>query len=201
MKAVRYYGKEDLRIDEIAEPEVRPGTIKIAPAYTGICGSDVHLYFDGPMPPAPSQGAPHPVSGETLPVVMGHEFSGAVEEVGPGVTGINVGDHVVVEPFMVDGTCPSCNRGDYHLCDQMGFIGISGRGGGLAEHIVVEERWVHPAGSIPSTRPRSSSLLPWRTTASHMLDTPTPITKVSGHSSAARAPSACLLAQSSRHTG
>lgn len=149
MKAVRYYGKEDLRIDDIAEPEVRPGTVKIAPAYTGICGSDVHLYFDGPMPPAPSEDQPHPVSGETLPVVMGHEFSGVVEEVGPDVTGLNVGDHVVVEPFMVDGTCPSCNRGDYHLCDQMGFIGISGRGGGLAEHIVVEERWAHPTGSIP----------------------------------------------------
>ena len=81
MKAVRYYGKEDLRIDDIAEPEVRPGTVKIAPAYTGICGSDVHLYFDGPMPPAPSEEQPHPISGETLPVVMGHEFSGVVEEV------------------------------------------------------------------------------------------------------------------------
>ena len=86
MKAVRYYGKEDLRIDDIAEPEVRPGTVKIAPAYTGICGSDVHLYFDGPMPPAPSEEQPHPISGETLPVVMGHEFSGVVEEVGPDIT-------------------------------------------------------------------------------------------------------------------
>ena len=60
---------------------------------------------------------------------MGREFSGVVEEVGPAVTGINVGDHVTVEPFMVDVTCPSCKRGHYHLYDQMGFIGISGRGG------------------------------------------------------------------------
>ena len=50
---------------------------------------------------------------------------------------------------MVDGTCPACLEGNYNLCEQMGFIGISGRGGGLSEHIVVEERWVHPVGDIP----------------------------------------------------
>src|SRR5699024_10233033 len=91
----------------------------------------------------------HPLSGETLPVVLGHEFSGTVEEVGDGVKGLAVGEAVVVEPLMVDGTCPACRKGAYNLCEQMGFIGISGRGGGLSEHIVVEERWVHPVGDIP----------------------------------------------------
>ncbi len=60
---------------------------------------------------------------------MGREFSGVVEEVDPDVTGISVGDHDAVEPFTVDVTCPSCKRGHYHLYDQMGFIGISGRAG------------------------------------------------------------------------
>ncbi|MEX3507450.1 2,3-butanediol dehydrogenase [Corynebacterium sp. LK2590] len=149
MKAARLYGKEDVRIDDIEEPQLQPGTVKIAPAYSGICGSDVHLYFDGPFRPAPSETAPHPVSGETLPVVLGHEFSGVVEEVADDVEGFKPGQSVVVEPFMVDGTCHACQRGDYHLCDNMGFIGISGRGGGIAEHIVVEKRWVHPIGDIP----------------------------------------------------
>lgn len=148
MKAAMYYGKEDIRIEEIDEPTVRPGTVKIAPAYTGICGSDLHLYHDGPMPPAPTTEVPHPLSGETLPVVLGHEFSGVVEEVGEGVDSIKVGDRVVVEPLMVDGTCPACQKGKYNLCEQMGFIGISGRGGGLSEHIVVEERWVHQIGDM-----------------------------------------------------
>src|SRR5699024_11539375 len=85
----------------------------------------------------------------TLPVVLGHEFSGTVEEVGEGVDGVSVGDSVVVEPLMVDGTCSACRKGKSHLCEQIGFIGISGLGGGLSEHIVVEQRWVHPVGEMP----------------------------------------------------
>jgi (R,R)-butanediol dehydrogenase/meso-butanediol dehydrogenase/diacetyl reductase len=149
MKAAMYYGKEDIRIEEVEEPRVRPGTVKIKPAFNGICGSDLHLFHDGPMLPAPSAEQPHPLSGETLPVVLGHEFSGVVEELGEGVEGLAVGDSVVVEPLMVDGTCAACKAGKYNLCEQMGFIGISGRGGGLSEHIVVEERWVHPVGDMP----------------------------------------------------
>lgn len=75
--------------------------------------------------------------------------SQAREEVGEGVDGISVGDSVVVEPLMVDGTCAACKAGKYNLCEQMGFIGISGLGGGLSEHIVVEKRWVHPVGDMP----------------------------------------------------
>lgn len=149
MKAARYYGKEDIRVEDVEEPQLRAGTVKIAPAFTGICGSDLHLFHDGPIPPAPSFDTPHPLSGETLPVILGHEFSGVVEEIGEGVEGLAVGDSVVVEPLMVDGTCPACKAGKYNLCQQMGFIGISGLGGGLSEHIVVEKRWVHPVGDLP----------------------------------------------------
>ena len=63
MKAARYHGKEDLRIEDVPEPETRPGTVKIRPAWTGICGSDLHLYLEGPFPPAPSETQPHPLSG------------------------------------------------------------------------------------------------------------------------------------------
>jgi (R,R)-butanediol dehydrogenase/meso-butanediol dehydrogenase/diacetyl reductase len=149
MKAAMYYGKEDIRVEEVEEPKLRPGTVKIAPAFNGICGSDLHLFHEGPMPPAPTVDSPHPLSGETLPVVLGHEFSGVVEEIGEGVEGFKVGDSVVVEPLMVDGTCAACKAGKYNLCEQMGFIGISGLGGGLSEHIVVEQRWVHPVGDLP----------------------------------------------------
>ncbi len=149
MKAARYYGKEDVRVEEIEEPRLRPGTVKIALAFNGICGSDLHLYHEGPIPPAPSTTEPHPLSGETLPVVFGHEFSGTVEEVADDVDGISVGDRVAVEPLMVCGVCPACRAGKYNLCEKMGFIGISGLGGGLSEHIVVERRWVHGVGEMP----------------------------------------------------
>lgn len=82
-------------------------------------------------------------------MTFGHEFSGTVEEVGEGVAGLAVGDGVVIEPYLVCGECPPCRDGRYNLCWMMGFIGISGRGGGLSEHIVVESRWVHPVGDLP----------------------------------------------------
>ena len=97
MKAARYYGKEDIRVEQIAEPELRPGTVKIAPAFNGICGSDLHLYHNGPLG-LPTADTPHPLSGETLPVVLGHEFSGVVEAIGEGVEELRVGQRLVREP-------------------------------------------------------------------------------------------------------
>lgn len=149
MKAARYHGREDVRIEEIAEPQLRPGAIAIDVAYCGICGSDLHEYLDGPIF-VPAPGHPHPLSGEEAPVTLGHEFSGVVTAIGDGVTtDVNVGDSVVVEPYFVCGECAQCRAGNYHLCDKMGFIGLAGGGGGLSEKIVVDERWVHPVGDIP----------------------------------------------------
>ncbi len=148
MKAARFHARKDLRIEDIPEPVVRPGTVKIRVAWCGICGTDLHEFLEGPIF-TPPPGHPHPLSGEDAPVTMGHEFSGTVEEVGDGVEGIAVGDNVVVEPYFVCGECGPCRSGHYNLCTKMGFIGLAGGGGGLSEKIVVEQRWVHPIGSIP----------------------------------------------------
>lgn len=59
------------------------------------------------------------------------------------------GDNLVVEPYFVDADCDMCHAGSYHLCRQMGFIGLSGGGGGLSGEIVVYARWMHPTGNIP----------------------------------------------------
>ncbi|MEV7571539.1 2,3-butanediol dehydrogenase [Pseudarthrobacter sp. NPDC089323] len=148
MKAARFHGREDVRIEDIPEPELRAGAVKIDVAWCGICGSDLHEYLEGPIF-VPAPGHPHPLSHEEAPVTMGHEFSGTITEIGEGVDGLSVGDNVVVEPYFVDGTCDMCQTGSYHLCRQMGFIGLSGGGGGLSEKIVVDKRWVHPIGDIP----------------------------------------------------
>ncbi|WP_199743002.1 alcohol dehydrogenase catalytic domain-containing protein [Nocardia stercoris] len=131
MKAVRYYGKEDVRFEyDVPEPHVRPGTVRIRPAWTGLCGVDLHMYFHGPIPTVtPSADQPHHVTGETLPIVLGHEFSGVVEQVGEGVTGLAVGDHVVVEPVSGCSECAACRSGRYKHCPRMASLGISGGGG------------------------------------------------------------------------
>ena len=70
-------------------------------------------------------------------MTLGHEFSGTVEEVGEGVTDLKVGSRVVVQPIIYDGTCGACKAGYINCCDKNGFIGLTGWGGGLSEHVVL----------------------------------------------------------------
>lgn len=143
MRAARYYDRKDIRIEEIEEPQLKPGHIAIDVAWCGICGTDLHEYLEGPIF-VPPQGHPHPISGEDAPVTMGHEFSGTVAEVGEGVEGIEPGQKVVVEPYIISEDVDTSQVQQYHLTENMNFIGLGGRGGGLSEKIVVESRWVHP---------------------------------------------------------
>ncbi|PYI11784.1 alcohol dehydrogenase [Aspergillus sclerotiicarbonarius CBS 121057] len=133
MKAVRFHGRGDIRVEEIDEPTCGKGQVKMRPAFVGICGSDIHEYSGGPVL-VPQK--PHGITGATLPVTLGHEFSGIVEEVGEGVTDISPGQRAVVRPTIFDRECTSCKLGYEYCCENIGFIGLSGYGGGLAEYIV-----------------------------------------------------------------
>ncbi|WP_293879398.1 2,3-butanediol dehydrogenase [uncultured Brevibacterium sp.] len=148
MKAARYYDQKDIRIEDIPEPELKPGTVAIDVAWCGICGTDLHEYLEGPIF-VPPKGHPHPISGEEAPVTLGHEFSGTITALGEGVTGLEVGQNVVVEPYIVGEDVDTGEGSNYQLSENMNFIGLGGRGGGLSEKIVVEQRWVHPVGDIP----------------------------------------------------
>lgn len=141
MKAALWHKARDIRIEEVAEPVAGPGEVKIKVKWAGICGSDLHEYAAGPI--FIPVTAPHPVSGDIAPIIMGHEFSGEVAEVGPDVTRVQPGDKVVVEPILACGTCDACLHGKYNLCDSLGFHGLSGGGGGFAGYTTVAERWVH----------------------------------------------------------
>ena len=67
MKAARYYGPGDIRIDDVPEPRTRPGTVKVEVEWCGICGTDLHEYLEGPIF-VPAVDAPHALTGETLPI-------------------------------------------------------------------------------------------------------------------------------------
>lgn len=141
MKAALWYGRNDVRVEDIKEPVVVKGSVKIKVKWCGICGSDLHEYIGGPI--FIPVGKPHPLSGETAPVVLGHEFSGEIVELGECVTKFNVGDRVVVEPIVACGKCAACREGKYNLCSSLGFHGLCGGGGGFAEYTVFPAEFVH----------------------------------------------------------
>lgn len=150
MRAARFYDHGDIRIEDIDPQPLRDGTVRVDVAWCGICGTDLHEYLEGPIF-CPTHDHAHPISGETAPITLGHEFSGVVSEVGEGVRDLEVGDHVVVEPYLIhDGVDTSENNMAYHLSPDMNFIGLGGGGGGLSENVVVPHRWVHKIDkSIP----------------------------------------------------
>ena len=147
MKAARFHGRGDIRVEEVPDPQVRPGTVAVEVEWCGICGTDLHEYLEGPIF-VPTAEAPHPLTGEGMPVTLGHEFAGVVAEVGAGVDDVRVGDRVVVEPYVVCGRCDACQQGRYNVCRTLGFVGLSGGGGGFSRYVVAERRWIHPLGDL-----------------------------------------------------
>lgn len=140
MKALLYYGKNDIRLENIQEPVARPGEVKIKVSYAGICGTDYEEYLYGPL--WVSKDSPHPLTGKKAPLVLGHEFSGRVAEVGEGVKRVAIGDRVAVYPILYCGECRNCRQGYYYLCSRIGCIGLS-CDGGFEEYCVVPERNVY----------------------------------------------------------
>jgi (R,R)-butanediol dehydrogenase/meso-butanediol dehydrogenase/diacetyl reductase len=148
VKAARFHARGDIRIDDVVEPAIRPGAVKIKVAWCGICGTDLHEYTNGPIF-CPSPDTPHPLTGETPPVVLGHEFAGTVVELGEGVSRIALGARVAVEPRITCGSCAACRSGRHNTCADAATIGLAGAGGGLAEYIVVDEALVFDIGDLP----------------------------------------------------
>lgn len=150
MKAVRLYGAKDIRIDEVEEPGApEAGWIQVEVGWAGICGSDLHLYADGPMWPAtPDVDRPQPVTGANLPFTLGHEFSGTVTALGDGVDGLAVGDRVAVMAGVWCGKCAACKAGKTNLCENRWGLGLSGLGGGLSAKVNMPAKVAVPVGDM-----------------------------------------------------
>src|SRR5277367_11219 len=149
MRAAVYHGRQDLRLEEVPEPVAGPGEVKLKVLYNGICGSDLHEYYDGPITTRTT--TPHPLTGVKNPVILGHELCGEVVSLGSGVEDLSRGDLVAVEPLETCGSCLWCAAGQYNHCPVVAFHGYNRAGGGLAEYTVVRRSMAHrlPPGMTP----------------------------------------------------
>ncbi|WP_373498270.1 2,3-butanediol dehydrogenase [Desulfococcus sp.] len=154
MKAAKWYGKKDIRVETVPEPQTpKAGVVKIKVSWCGICGSDLHEYLAGPIF-IPTQ--PHPLTGASAPLILGHEFTGTVVEVGEGVTTVRVGDLVAPDACQHCGVCEPCRTGNYNVCEKLAFTGLMADGA-FAEFVNVpaELCYVLP----PTFNPEAGSLI------------------------------------------
>ena len=131
MKAAVWHGRRDVRVENVSEPPPPPpGQVQVRVAWCGICGTDLHEYEGGPLY-IPLE-RPHVLTGVQAPVIIGHEMSGEVTEVGEGVEDFVPGDRVAACPIIGCGQCRWCRSGSMAQCDRVAFLGTSWTGGALA---------------------------------------------------------------------
>jgi len=143
MSRAVYTGKGGFAMAEDAPVEPGPGEVRLSVAFTGICGTDLHIAH-GHMD--------HRVA---TPAVIGHEMSGRIAALGANVIGWDVGDAVTVMPLAWCGTCPACRAGHSHICHRLTFMGIDSPGS-------MQSSWTVPASllvRLPADLPLSTAAL------------------------------------------
>jgi L-iditol 2-dehydrogenase len=126
------YQPGDAGVRDVSVVRPGPSEVLLGVASCGVCGSDVHAFRSDPG-----------FEWVTTPVTLGHEFSGIVEEVGPGVTRVSPGDRVVAVAVQGCGRCETCLSDATQLCPDRVAIGLS-RDGGMAEYAVMSEQHLVP---------------------------------------------------------
>ena len=125
MLAVVMYGARDVRLERRSIPEIGPEEVLVKIAAVGVCGSDVHFYWDGRIGKRVVQ----------KPMVLGHESAGTVVAVGEKVTTLQVGDRVALEPGIPCRRCSYCKSGHYNLCPNVAFMAAPHTDGAMREFV------------------------------------------------------------------
>ena len=122
-----------VKIAEVPEPVAGDGEVLVRVEATSICGSDLAIY----------EWRDWVAARMKTPRIVGHEFCGTIEALGPGVEGVKEGDFIAAETHIVDGTCHQCLIGEKHVCENVEILGFD-RDGCFAELIVIpaDNAWV-----------------------------------------------------------
>lgn len=155
MRAAVWHGAKDVRIEDVPDPPAPPlGQVQVEVLWCGICGTDLHEYVGGPLYiPVRS---PHPLTGVQAPVIIGHELSGRVVAIGPGVSGFTTGDRIAACPIIGCGKCKWCQSGSMAQCHKVAFVGTSWLGGGFSERLNL---FAYQCYHLPSVIPDDAGAL------------------------------------------
>lgn len=134
MRAIVFPEKDRVEIAALPDPEAGAGEVVVRVRASGLCHTDLDVMHAN-------------YGTSAFPLIPGHEYAGEVMEIGAGVTGVSVGDRVVIDPNLECGECTACRRGWAHLCERLGAYGVS-TNGGFAELSVVRADRVFPIGDL-----------------------------------------------------
>lgn len=123
-----------IEILERPMPTAKPGMAIVKVHAVGVCGSDTTYYRHGRIGDWVVDG----------PIILGHEAAGEVVELGEGVTGLEVGTRVAIEPGTPCRSCTQCIAGRYHLCPDLEFLATPPYDGALVQHLAVDARTLFP---------------------------------------------------------
>jgi (R,R)-butanediol dehydrogenase/meso-butanediol dehydrogenase/diacetyl reductase len=136
MRAAVWHDKKDIRFEDVPDPFIeKDDDVIIQVHWAGICGSDMHEYEAGPIF-IPTE--PHPISGKCNDMILAHEFSGEIVEIGKNVKRFSLRDRVTSDICIYCGDCFWCRRGQYNICANVAFSGLMADGG-FAEYVRVPD--------------------------------------------------------------
>jgi len=156
MYAARLHAIGDFRVDRVEVPVPEKGELLVKIGACGVCGSDIPRIFQ------------LGTSWGTYPLTIGHEFSGTIVAVGPEETPELIGKRGAVFPLIPCRTCPSCQIGNYAMCEHYDYMG-SRRDGGFAEYCLVPSRWHFVESQSPSTPLKALAMAEPASVAQHAV--------------------------------
>lgn len=139
MKAARLKGKLDVQVEEVAIPEIAADEMLLKVKSASLCGTDVRMYNNG-----------YKDVSEQNPLIIGHEFAGIIEKIGPEVksNSYSVGQKVAIAPNIGCGVCDLCVSGQTHLCDDYDAWGVT-MDGGFAEYVRIPAHAIEQGNIAP----------------------------------------------------